>query len=212
MDEIEILRRYTTLPGVLHILRNKTLTLLNPEYWDDRNDAYFVTQYKEFIGAKSTLALCFAQQRETYHHWRIFSGSDGVCIEFNKAKLLACLAKDPTIQAREVAYKQVSEISGTRIPPEDLPFLKRFPYEDEREFRLLYVNMDEESDFHNVRISLWSILRITLSPWMARPLVDTVKATLKQIEGCERMRIYQSTLIENNKWKKAANPDLEIDG
>lgn len=210
MDNVDVLRRYTSLPGAIHVLRNKCLTLLNPEYWDDRNDAFFVARFKEVTKAKSVLALCFAQQRETYHHWRIFAGNDGVCIEFNKSKLLTALVRDPTIRHREVSYMQVSEIGGARIASKDLPFLKRYPYEDEREFRLLHVSADKETEFHSVSIPLSCILRITLSPWMARPLAATVKDMLKQIKGCAEKEIYQSTLIENDKWKKAANPQLDV--
>jgi len=83
------LRRYTNLAATVHLLRNRCLTLLNPESWDDRNDAYFLAQYKERTNASSVLALCFAEASETYHHWRVFSsGGDGVCIEFDRPKLL----------------------------------------------------------------------------------------------------------------------------
>ena len=40
------LRRYTNLASALHILQNRCLTLLSPETWDDRNDAYFMSEYK----------------------------------------------------------------------------------------------------------------------------------------------------------------------
>ena len=81
------LRRYTNLASAIHMLDRKVITLLSPAYWDDRNDAYVLN--KERSTAKSVLALCFAETFETYHHWRVFaSGRDGVCIEFDKQKLL----------------------------------------------------------------------------------------------------------------------------
>ena len=41
------LRRYTELPFVVDFLQTKTLTLLRPISWDDKNDAYYINQYAE---------------------------------------------------------------------------------------------------------------------------------------------------------------------
>jgi hypothetical protein len=83
------LRRYTNLASLIHILKRQTITLLNPATWDDRNDAYFMSEYRRIKQAKSVLALCFTTAPETYHHWRVFShGGDGVCIEFDHQKLM----------------------------------------------------------------------------------------------------------------------------
>jgi hypothetical protein len=45
-------RRYTNLASALHILRDGCITLLSPETWDDRNDAYFMAEYKRLKKAK----------------------------------------------------------------------------------------------------------------------------------------------------------------
>ena len=44
------LRRYTTLPSLLY-----TLTLLDPQSWDDKNDSYYRQLYKEKKRLKSVL-------------------------------------------------------------------------------------------------------------------------------------------------------------
>src|SRR6516164_3658196 len=41
--------------------RTKTITLSNPATWDDRNDAYFMAEYKRKVDAKTILALCFGK-------------------------------------------------------------------------------------------------------------------------------------------------------
>jgi len=33
-----VLRRYTDIPGLLHVLTYKALTLLDPSSWDDKNE------------------------------------------------------------------------------------------------------------------------------------------------------------------------------
>jgi hypothetical protein len=62
----EVLRRYTNLAATIHMLRSRTITLLSPGSWDDRNDAYFMAEYKRRKGLKTLLALCFANCGETY--------------------------------------------------------------------------------------------------------------------------------------------------
>ncbi len=207
------LRRYTNLAAAIHLLRNRCLTLLNPASWDDRNDAYFLAQYKERLAASAVLALCFAEAPETYHHWRVFSsGGDGVCIEFDKPRLLEAIARDRALVARPVTYKQIKDLGDGPIDTDELPFLKRFPYGDEQEFRVIYSSTDKEAEIHHVPIPLASINRLTLSPWMHAALAKAVKDTLKQIEGCKSVKICQSTLVDNDRWRKAANPELDVRG
>jgi hypothetical protein len=163
--------------------------------------------------ARSVLALCFAEASETYHHWRVFSpGGDGVCIEFDKQRILDAISNIPSVRASAVTYKQIEEVRSVPIVDNDLPFLKRFPYRDEQEFRLLYVSPDKQIEFHQIPVSLASISRITLSPWMPEALAKAVKDSLKQIRGCKTIKIYRSTLVENERWKKAASPDLVFAG
>jgi hypothetical protein len=41
------LRRYTDLTALIYLLRKRRLTLLDPSSWDDSNDSYYLTLYKE---------------------------------------------------------------------------------------------------------------------------------------------------------------------
>lgn len=83
------LRRYTDLPSLLHILGTKKLTLLDPKTWDDKNDQYFMSLYKDVSGLRSLLALCFSESPEKYHHWRVFShGPSGVSKSFLTSLLM----------------------------------------------------------------------------------------------------------------------------
>jgi hypothetical protein len=187
------------------MLRAREITLLNPATWDDKNDAYFMAEYKRYADAKSVLALCFAECVETYHHWRIFShGNDGICVEFDKARLLSTFDSDGRIRHGDVTYKLLREIRALKsIPVEDLPFLKRSPYADEREYRVIYVDHDEVSEFQSYELDIKWITRVTLSPWMPRALSKSVKDTIKGINGCSKISIIQSSLVENESWKQA---------
>ncbi len=200
------LRRYTNLSATLHILQDRSLTLLSPSSWDDRNDAYYLTEYQRRVHAQSVLALCFAEAPETYHHWRVFSsGSGGVCLEFDKAKVEKCVQDDGRFTCRSVDYRTIDAAATKGFETDQLPFVKRFPYSDEKEFRIIFVDKDDGKNIQRMEISLNAIRRITLSPWMPRPLADAVKSTLKGIKGCQHLKVYRSTLVDNERWKNAVN-------
>lgn len=197
-------RRYTNLASALHILRSRCLTLLSPETWDDRNDAFFMSEYKRLREVKTVLAICLADREETYHHWQVFSrGADGVCIEFDRDKLSAAFDRASGVTHRYVTYELVSNANSMRdIDLEILPFIKRWPYGDEREYRAVFVSADDDFKAFPVSIELAAIKRITLSPWLAPGLVDAVKDTLGSLPGCSNIKIYRSTLIDNKQWQK----------
>jgi len=81
-------RRYTNIPALLYLRKERKITLLNPASWNDKNGSYFLLLYREKKHLQSVLALCFTPAFETYHHLRLFAeGSSGVCISFNQEKL-----------------------------------------------------------------------------------------------------------------------------
>jgi hypothetical protein len=184
---------------------------LNPATWDDKNDAYFMAEYKRYKNAKTVLALCFAECKETYHHWRVYSnGPDGVCIEFNKEKLLSTFAGDRQVKHDYVDYKLIKDLGKLKsVKLEELPFLKRYPYGDEREYRIVYVDTKHAEEHKDYSIEIKWIRRITLSPWMPKALGDSVKRTLKSINGNSSLDIVRSTLVENERWKKLTTRVLQ---
>lgn len=201
-----VLRRFTNLASLIHILQTKSITLLNPAAWDDKNDAHFMAEYKRKVDAQTVLALCFTQSQETYHHWRVFSGGpNGVCIDFLRSPLVKMFDNADGVTARYVSYKMLGDIKlGDRIDVVDLPFLKRAPYTDEMEYRAVYVSKNEDLDSLDLPFDLSWIKSITLSPWMPPVQKESVKQTLKSIPGCSDLKIVRSSLIENATWRKMA--------
>lgn len=196
------LNRYTSFPSLLAMLQTKQITLLGPHLWEDRNDAFYMGEYKSRKQLKTLLALCFSQAEETYHHWRVFThGADGVCITFRRAPLLKAL---PGLRSGAVTYRKIADLPRLKPRLEELPFLKRAPYEDEREFRLIHEDGREEAETKSFAIPLSCISRVTLNPWLAPPLTKAMKTAIKQIPGCSALKVYQTTLLENEQWKKAA--------
>ena len=201
-----ILRRYTDLPSLLHLLEKRSLTLLDPKSWDDTNDSYFVLKYKEKMGLGTVLALCLTGADETYHHWRVFSGgSAGVCIHLDQEALVAELQTRGGIACRKVTYRKIrgaDNRSRPSVPISDLPFLKRWPFAAEEEFRLLYESAKVLDPFLDVPIPEAAILKVTLSPWLNQRLAKTVKDTIHAVKGWGTLKIVRSTLIGNTEWKR----------
>lgn len=199
----DFLRRYTDVPALISLLTDRKITLLDPRAWDDSNDSYYLSIYKEKENLKTVLALCFTQAAETYHHWRIFAnGSGGVCVQFDRDALLKAVTNVSGIQAREVTYLKLNEIRSRTLKVVDLPFLKRYPFENEDEFRIIYTSSTQARAALDIPIPLASITRVTLSPWLHTALYANLKAILKSIKGCSDLSIIRTTLIGNEEWKK----------
>ena len=203
------LLRYTNLPVLLDILYNKKLTLLNPTSWDDRNDSYYIELYKKKKKLKTVLALCFTTKSETYHHWKVFSdGSSGVCIQFKKDELLDYLERIRGIESDYVFYRLIRQLQSDPPDLDKLPFLKRQPYKDEGEFRVIYKNKNREMETKSIGFGLECIEKINLSPWLPDTVADTVKRVIKDIPYCSKIRVSKTTLVESKIWKQIATKNM----
>jgi hypothetical protein len=196
------LRRYTNIPALVYLLNTKKITLLDPASWDDKNDSHYMTLYKNKLKLKCLLALCFAQSAETYHHWRVFAGgSSGVCIAFRRKAILEALESSESVRSGSVVYLKLDEIRDRKLKVDELPFLKRFAYEHENEYRVIYQSSKMQFAKLDVAIPLSCIASITLSPWIYPSLAEPIKVLLRSIDGCEGLNIFRSTLIGNEEWK-----------
>lgn len=198
------LRRYTDLSALFYLLSERKLTLLNPQRWDDKNDSYCISRYRKEKGFKTVLALCFLKASERYHYWKVFGGgsSSGVRIKFERSALLKAAAKLPGLRHGKVKYLRLEQIDGT--PDLDrLPFLKRWGFQDEKEYRLIYES-DDDLPKKDIPIPPDCIVSVKLNPWLDRDLFDHIKATLKSINR-RPLRVVQSSLINNEKWREFAD-------
>lgn len=193
------LRRYTTLPILLNLVKEKQLTLVSPTSWADRNDSFYLELYMKARKAKSVLALCLSEAGETFHHWKVFTqGSDGVCIQFHREVLLDSLSSIENLLYGPVDYVEINKAKPPTL--ERLPFLKRFPYRDEKEYRLVYIDREHEIDFKRFPIPLTAIEKITLSPWLPENLRRVVSETICSVAGCA-VQVSNTTLLDNERWK-----------
>jgi hypothetical protein len=184
------------------MLWRQELTLLPPQSWEDRNDAYYLERYQEDRKLGSVLALCFSTRRETFHHWRVFShGASGVCVEFNREELLDALDGRSCFKHGLVEYRRIDEVEARPPDVTRWPFLKRLPYKDESEYRIICESAKEELSV-SLPFDIASIKRVTLSPWMPRAVAESVADLIETIPDCSGIHTMRSTLVENARWKK----------
>lgn len=206
MDTTPIIRRYTNLASLVAILMNKELTLLDPSKWGDMNDAHYLLKYGEKKSFRSLYALCFTKASETSHHWKVFApGTDGVCIKLNTDRFLGHLNSIKEIVHDDVDYKLIDEVEKEEFSVDRLPFLKRFAFRDELEYRIvLGKKKEDKKKTHGIKFDPSIINEVILSNALPQDLRKTIVDLLKSIDGCENLTIYRSTLNENKRWKKAS--------
>jgi hypothetical protein len=198
----QFLRRYTDLPALIYLLKEKKITLLDPTSWDDGNDSHYLLVYKSRKKINNLLAICFTQVPEAYHHWRVFAaGPSSVCIRFRRAALLKAVKGCDGVRTGEVEYLKIEENRKKHPSTDQLPFIKRYAFKDEGEYRVIYESSELDLTMKDIPIPLSCITRITLSPWAHENLTKHIKNVLMGIDGCEKIEIIRSTLIGNDEWK-----------
>jgi hypothetical protein len=197
------LRHYTSLSSLIHILTNKKLTLSDPSNWEDRNDAIYLEIYGNKRNFKSVYAICFTTTHETSHHWKIYApGKHGVCIQIKSDKLLRNL--DKNVRHGLVLYKYVDEIEKSGVRIEDMPFLKRMAFGDEKEYRLIYQDRNKTAKpYFELPIEIDWINNIYLNHSMPKVMIKSVCDLLHSIKDCSKINITRTSLNENTRWKRA---------
>jgi hypothetical protein len=201
------IKRYTTISATIDMLRTKKIVLADPRSWDDRNDRYFMALHKRASGARGLYAMCATRMRETYHHWRVFTGvADGACIEFKRAPLEKFLETRTGVTFGEMRYVKLEGIK--KLGPKDakhLPFMKRIGFIDECEYRIIFESDEPQRAIYALDMELEWINRITLNPWLPESQSKSVILALKSIDGCGGLKIGHSKLIDSEKWKMAGD-------
>jgi hypothetical protein len=204
------LRRYTDLSALFYLLAEEKVTLLDPQSWDDRNDSYYLSLYKKYKKLKSVLALCFTEASERYHFWRVFgAGSSGVRIRFKRSDLLSVVKEKPGLRMEPVEYMELDKIGKTALPIDKFPFVKRYAFRDEQEFRMVYETKTDQVSKLDIPIPLSCIDKIVLNPWLHPDLFCRVQEALRSIKDCQSLRIEHSKLIDNERWKAAGDEAIK---
>ncbi len=196
-----ILSRYTTLPVLMDIIERKCVTLLPPDFWEDRNDREVMLEYKERRSLTCLLAVCFSQGDETIHHWNAFAkGAAGCRIDLHLPTVISSVANRKGFRHGKVSYKKIHKLTDSDLSDKKIPFIKRWPYRIEEEYRIIYESGRSDDCGRkelNVQIPLDCIRSITFSQDMPESVFKSIKT---QLGSRIAKRISLSTLFENKVW------------
>lgn len=198
MYRLNKLNHFTTYETLLKILKNGLRFTDNFDNWDDDNDSELVKLYIERHNdnpENKVGIICFMNDDETIYHWTYFSRNtcveEACCIEFDKDSLLK---EAKHLICREVQYDTINDVSFDQDV--ELLFTKRWPYRNEREFRIARVSGDEEFfSFNNNEV----IQKITLSGKLSLEEFCQRRDYLRNTYNltCE---INHSTIFRNERW------------
>lgn len=196
------LKRFGSIGSAIDLLRHKRVAFLDPDKWDDRNDAEFMRLYKNKTKCDSLKALCCTQSGETYHHWKVFTQSaDGCFVEFNRKPFIDSIRENEDYAMSAMEYIGLDEIELCDYQIRDLPFLKRAGFRPEEEYRIIYTG-ECDSEVHFMPIDLDWISRIVLNPWLPPSIAESISETFREISSKPDLTVTASKLTNSQTWAR----------
>ena len=126
--------------------------------------------------------------------------------KFIRSKLLGAVRTQSDLRTGAVKYLKLADRRGKRLRFPELPFLKRFAFEHEAEFRMIYESKAKRTKL-DIDIPLSCIDGITLSPWIHRDLSTHVKRTIRSIQGCSGLA-HRSVHLDRERGMEEARREL----
>ena len=229
------LRRYTNLESLRSILCTKSLTILDCQKWEDKNDSHFIGLYKKDRNLKTLLVLCLTSASERFHLWHVFGpkkerrslrGAElplecgpyngfsqlariGVRVRFDRSQLIEAVNKHRGVKCNDIDYmtqarlKVLANEHKGNDPLAKLPFIKRYGFRDEAEFRIIYESKTRIAQTIGIPIPLSCISSIIFSYKLNWRDFNAIKSQLRSIDGCQGLDIRRSNLTESKTWKAA---------
>ena len=189
---------------LLYCLQNQVIILGNPMYWEDKNDAFLISQYVEKLDLENLFVSCFTTCGDAYHFWKIYaSRPTGICVTYNTSKIIEAIKKD--IQASEfrfekVNYENMHDLSRRESPIEEYPFIKRQAFSAEDEYRLIFSSRTC-IPLRTLKIED-TFIEIILSPTLNDFYLKEYKELISSRISLPSNKIRKSTILESDRWKK----------
>ena len=200
--------------GLAVIVRpSEMICLIIPVVWGVYSTESFNEKIKLLIKNKKQLfffsflfvAICFIQL--TY--WKIYSGSSsGVCVEFDKNRLLQKISGKKGFRDGKIKYKKMADMRKRLPKIDELPFIKRYAFKDEKEHRIVYEDDVDELKIKYLSITPDDVERVVINPWINQSVYESIKSTLRKIDGFSELRFRRSTVVENDEWKEFGSSSI----
>ena len=134
----------------------------------------------------------------------VWAGTSGVRIKFRRKVLLDAVNKVRGLRHGEVQYLKLKELNGS-FKPERLPFLKRYGFLGEDEYRLVY-GSDKDLPKFDIDIPPDCIESVKLNPWLNVELFEHVKNAIRKVDSrWKNLEVVHSSLIDNERWRDFAD-------
>lgn len=158
----KFLHRYTSINELRYLLRENVIKFSNWKRWPDENDKELLKIYENKI-KKSVFVYCLSSGSESIHHWSAYANKNGCRLKFN-LDIINLLIQKNNIIARPISYIKQSDLASQNLTVQDLPFLKRYPYKVENEFRLVKIRK-QDFGYFSLNVCPEIITKISLSPF-----------------------------------------------
>ena len=164
---------------------------------------YAVSKHRDGTAVPLYQPLKAAGGDKQIHLWFAYAKKEyGGCIRFKTPVLLAAIKRIPGLLYGPMRYTSREEINAKELralPPEELPFIKRRPYEAEQEYRILWTGGPDETP---PAIPVTGLVdRVTLAPAMTESFSHALKEML-ETRYAEKygLQIQRSRLLNSPGW------------
>ena len=210
MEKPSSIYRYMQFEHLLDLLSNYRLPLINPSYWEDKNDALSTKlscKKDEIIGI-----CCFTiSGANSIYRWSKMA-KNNLCVRVEFDRQLIENSLPDKIKLYEVQYKSKDDLdNGCLQSISDCAFLKSTPYVQEKEIRLVMrCTKDEKTNKKIVgyleKLPTNTIKNIRFSPFLDREFFPLIRKYLqRQLDDCkwENVTISCSKILNMIKWKNS---------
>jgi hypothetical protein len=110
----------------------------------------------------------------------------------------------PGLLHGEVKYLTLKKLGGS-FSADRLPFVKRYGFLGEDEYRLVYGSTKKVPKF-DIDIPPDCIDSVKLNPWLDADLFEHVKDAIRKVDSCwSSLKVVRSSLIDNERWREFAD-------
>jgi hypothetical protein len=142
----------------------------------------------------------------------------GVRIRFDRAQLIEAVSRHRGVRCFDIDYKTQRELEALadfhagNDPISELPFIKRYGFRDESEFRIIYESKTRSVSTINISIPMSCINRIIFSYKLNYRDYRAIRSELLSLDGCQGLDIRRSNLTESKMWKATGENVVEAAG
>lgn len=139
-----------------------------------------------------------------------------VRIQFDRSKLIEAIHKHRGVithgDIEYLTHKELEALANVRKgadPIPRLPFIKRYGFRDESEFRIIYESNRRRVSTIDIRIPMSCIKEITFSYKLNYDDYKAIRKNLLSMRECKDMKVSRSNITGSKAWKAVGDKIVE---